>query len=262
MTKPILIIPLVIAVGVVVIVVSTSITCTVGDGEGQGVSEFGDAPSDAEVEDLQAASTAFADELQPGKVLHRIQERYQRHGPEADSIASNPCALPELTCAESWIKIGQDGLAYERRGRTTDADGNVLMTSQTSTGEIVHQFANCDREIRVPHTPYSVQDWARRAENAPQKLADLGFEKVGEGIWDGKETTIHEKSYEYFPSQPATGYRLPYAEDLDPQSSLERYELVAENPLVQRHQRWAVDAGGNKTLIYEKTVTLLEVVDP
>ena len=262
MTKPILIIPLVMAVGVVVIVVSTSITCTVGDGEGQVVPEFGDAPSDAEVEGLQAASNSFADELQPGKVLHRVQVRYQRHGPVADSIASRPCALPERTYAESWIKIGQDGFAYERRGRTTDVDGNVFMTSQTSNGETVSQYANCDREIRIPYTPYSLQDWARRAENAPQKLADLGLEKVGEGIWDGKETTIHEKSYEYFPSQPATGYRLPYAEDLDPQSSLERYELVAENPLIQRLQRWAADAGGNKTLIYEKVTTLLEVVDP
>ena len=209
-----------------------------------------------------STSTSFADELQPGKVLHRIQERYRRHGPAADSIALRPCALPELTFAESWIKIGQDGLAYERRGRTTDADGNVLMTSQTINGETVHQFANCDREIRVPYTPYSIQNWARGAESAPQNLANKGLEDMGAGVWGGKETATYEKSYEYLDPRQATGYRFPYAEDLEPQNTLDRYELVTENPLIQRLQRWAVDAGGNKTLIYEKVTTLLEVVDP
>ena len=216
-------------------------------------------PTEAET---QSTPTSFADELQPGKVLHRIQERYQRHGPKADSIASNPCAMPELTYAESWIKIGQDGLAYEGQGRTTDTDGNVLMTSQMSNGEIVHQFANCDRELRVPHTPYSVQDWARRAESAPQNLANKGLENMGEGVWNSKETARYEKNYDYLDPQQATGYRLPYAEDLDPQNTLDRYELVAENPLIQRLQRWAVDSEGNKTLIYKKVTTLLEVVDP
>ncbi len=137
------------------------------------------------------------------------------------------------------------------------------MTSQTSDGETVYQYANCDEETRIPYTPpYSVQEWARRAESAPQKLADLGLEKVGEGDWDGKRTVTYEKDYEYLPSGNSTGYRLPYADDLEPQYTLERYELVVENPLTQRYQSWAVDAGGNKTLIYERVTILLEVVDP
>ena len=227
-------------------------------------------PTEADATALeQAASTSFADELQPGKMLHRVQERYQRHGPMADRIASQPCSQPERTYAESWIEVGEDGFAYEGRGRSTELNGDVFTTSQTSDGETVHQYANCDREIRVPFTPYSVQEWARRAESAPQKLADLGLEKVGEGDWDGKKTVIYEINYdyfplnrEYFPLRNETGYRLPYFDDLEPQYTLERYELVVENPLFQRYQRWAVDAGGNKTLIYERVTALLEVVDP
>ncbi len=216
----------------------------------------------------QAASTSFADELLPGITLHRVHERYLRHGPMADRIASDPCAQPERFYSESWIQVDNDGLASERRGRSTEINGDAYMTSQTIDGEIVHQYANCDREHRAPYTPYSLQEWARRAESAPQKLADLGLEKVGEGDWDGKRTVIYEREYDY--SAPSyqylrlsnePGYSLPYFDDLEPLYILARYELVVENPLFQRLQRWAVDAGGNKTLVYEKVTILLEVVD-
>ena len=54
---------------------------------------------------------------------------------------------------------------------------------------------------------------------------------------------------------------MPYFDDLEPLYILARYELVVENPLIKRNQRWAVDAGGNKTLVYERVTILLEVVD-
>ena len=101
----------------------------------------------------QAASTSFADEIQPGITLHRVHERYSRHGPMADRIASNPCSQPERTYAESWIQVDKDGFVSEGRGRSTELNGDAHMTSQMIDGEIVHQYANCDKEHRAPPTP-------------------------------------------------------------------------------------------------------------
>jgi hypothetical protein len=215
----------------------------------------------------QAQSGALANQLLPGKVIYGKTEVYQRHGPAAAEIAARPDAQPERFYGEGWSLIDQDGYVSEVRSVQKDTDGNVIQTGWSSNSELVFKFTKGETEYRIPFVPYSDQAWAHGLAGFIDGLPDKGFQKAGGGLWDGKETAVFEIKHEYQKLQleqygpNASGYRIPYTEDLEPQYVLERIELVVENPLINRSQRWAVDAQGSKTLIYETVTVMLEVID-
>ena len=228
-----------------------------------------DSPSEVDAAVLaqraQAQSVALADQLLPGKVLHVKYEYYRRHGSAAARIEALPYGLPERFYTETWKEVNEIGNISAHRFITVDLAGNVYQRGSTQNGELVTEIVRANKEHRIPFTPYSAERWARNLPAFVNTLPAKGFHKVGEGIWDGKETAIFERRFEYhrppWEEQGGEGFRIPYAEDLDAQEYLERFELVLENPLINRSQRWVVDSQGKKTLVEEEQTLLLEVID-
>lgn len=215
------------------------------------------------VQQAQISREALANQLSPGKVLHMKTESYRRHGPAASRIEDEPWALPETYYTDVWMKVDTEGNFYCYQGITTDTMGNVVQESKTVDGEQVYIDVASGEERWTPWEPWSVTRFLQGTGDAVERLVDRGWQLVGKGEWDGKETAVFERRSTWVSqwTDLTSGYVIPWTADLNPAETIFRLEVVTDNPRFHNEQTWVVNSSGQQTLVQERKVVAIEVLD-
>jgi len=206
---------------------------------------------------------ALVSDLTPGKTLYMREQTYQRYGPAAPRIMEGSWYLPESRFGEQWLQVDEDGNFYCFQSAVTDSDGNVWQESMTVDGEQLIRSINTGEETWSRWRPYPVTQYMNSALSLPEKLLDRGWELVGDGEWDGRETTVFEK-HSYWVNHGTNleqGYVIPWVADLDAVEIIFRFEIVSDNPLFYSEEMWVANATGERTLVEQHRRINIEVLD-
>jgi hypothetical protein len=206
---------------------------------------------------------ALAKELSLGKTLHMNMQVYRRHGPAASRIQEDPWALPETRYEDIWMEVDTEGSFYCFQAITTDTTGNVVQEAKTVDGEVIYRHVGSEKERWTAWKPWSVARYLQDMASWPDRLLERGWQSAGSGQWDGRETAIFERRSNWVNPNVdlSRGYVIPWTADLNPRETVFRFEIVVDYPLINSEQTWVVDASGERTMVEERKVVVVEVLD-
>ena len=212
---------------------------------------------------IQASVNNLIDEIKPGSTIHLQHKVYNRHGSGHAEIMELDWAVPEETIGDIWLgPVDNDGFAIGFKSILKDVDGNIVQETNAIGDVKIHRDISTGKELKSQWAPMSATEFMSFTGDIASKLVDDGWSFSSRGQWNGNETIILTKTIAWTP-RPNDGSEfidIPYTMDLNPAVILLRVEIRLDNPLLQIIQRWIIDNQGAKTLIWQDSWTLVEIL--
>ncbi len=212
-------------------------------------------PSVAEAEAFLAGVPSKLD-VQPGEVLHKRVEVYERYGPKASIIAERTGIPTENHVRESWVQVGNGDSIVNSLGLLIDANGTTVQRSEFEGGNWHIVDPRTGKSLPTGSTPPPTL-------SAPQIRARQFQEALANGTVKVISQTASELTVENVTDVPADlansssnpdDYDVPYIADLDPVSIVSD-ETIGQDGITRLATTSVITRSGDRVpVLIERTV--------